>query len=85
MGTRRGEEGRWQRGTIMGLFPLPPPLDAWNRDERVRWETGSMEKLLFFFLFDVFERMFFWRGIEFMNGKNIRLETKVFSRFLLSF
>lgn len=39
----------------------PPPLDAWNRDERVRWETGSMEKLLFFFLFDVFERMFFWR------------------------
>lgn len=62
MGTRRGEEGRWQRGTIMGLFPLPPPpLDAWNRDERVRWETGSMEKLLFFFLFDVFERMFFWR------------------------
>ena len=51
MGTRRGEEDRWQRGTIMGLFPLPPPLDAWNRDERVRWETGSMEKLLFFFFF----------------------------------
>ena len=43
------------------VSPSPPPLDAWNRDERVRWETGSMEKLLFFFLFDVFERMFFWR------------------------
>lgn len=64
MGTRRGEEDRWQRGTIMGLFPLPPPLDAWNRDERVRWETGSMEKLLFFSFFDVFERMFFWREEE---------------------
>lgn len=60
MGTRRGEEGRWQRGTIMGLFPLPPPLDAWNRDERVRWETGSMEKLLFFFLFLMFSNECFF-------------------------
>ena len=33
------------------VSPSPPPLDAWNRDERVRWETGSMEKLLFFFFF----------------------------------
>lgn len=59
MGTRRGEEGRWQRGTIMGLFPLPPPLDAWNRDERVRWETGSMEKLLFFFFLMFSNECFF--------------------------
>lgn len=67
MGTRRGEEGRWQRGTIMGLFPLPPPLDAWNRDERVRWETGSMEKLLFFFLFLMFSNECFFGDEEESN------------------
>lgn len=37
----------------------PPPLDAWNRDERVRWETGSMEKLLFFFFLMFSNECFF--------------------------
>ena len=80
----------------MGLFPLPPsPLDAWNRDERVRWETGSMKFFLFFlflkFSQSAFERMFLGldrffgekkrrKGIEF-----IVMETKKFLRFFYHF
>lgn len=85
----------------MGLFPLPPsPLDAWNRDERVRWETGSMKFFLFFlflkFSQSAFERMFLGldrffgekkrrEGIEFIGKSNLMEKILGTKKFLRFF